>query len=128
MTTAAQMVSDANAQLDLVSPADAWAEVSSGDVVLVDIREPLEWAESIEGSLQIPRGTLEFIADPASARYNPVLDPGKRVIVYCHSGGRAALAGATLKALGYTNVANVLGGFTAWKEAGLPVVHSHAGM
>ncbi len=69
---------------------------------------------------------LEFVADPASPRHNAELDPTRRVIVYCRSGTRAALAGLTLKTLGYEHVANLDGGFTAWKEAGLPTDEHHA--
>jgi rhodanese-related sulfurtransferase len=54
------------------------------------------------------------------------LDPAGRVIVYCRSGARAALATLTLKTMGYGNVANLGGGINAWKEAGLPVSEHHA--
>ena len=76
--------------------------------------------------MQVPRGLLEFAADPASPRHKPELDPARRVIVYCRSGTRAALATLTLKTLGFENVANLDGGFTAWKEAGLPTDEHHA--
>ena len=66
------------------------------------------------------------MADPASPRHNPELDPARRVIVYCRSGTRAALATLTLKTLGFENVANLEGGFTAWKEAGLPTAEHHS--
>ena len=78
------------------------------------------------GAVQVPRGLLEFAADPASPRHKPELDPASRVIVYCRSGARAALAAATLKELGFENVANLDGGFTAWKDAGLPTDEHHA--
>ena len=76
----------------------------------------------------MPRGLLEAAADPASPRHLPALDPTRRVIVYCRSGARAALAGATLKELGYEDVANLDGGITAWKDAGLPIAEHHEGM
>lgn len=68
----------------------------------------------------------EFTADPASPRHNPELDPSSRVIVYCRSGTRAELAGATLKELGFQRVENLDGGFAAWAEAGLPAEEHHA--
>ena len=125
-TTAAQMVGDANAQIEHVSPRDASNEVASGKAVLLDVREPVEWEQHIAGSVQVPRGVLEFVADPASPKHNAELDPTGRVIVYCRSGTRGALAALTLKTLGYAHVANLDGGFTAWKEAGLPADEHHA--
>jgi rhodanese-related sulfurtransferase len=124
--TAAQMVVEANAQIESVSPNDAHDEMTSDNAVFLDVREPVEWEQHIPGSVQVPRGLLEFAADPNSPRHKPELDPAGRVIVYCRSGARAALAAHTLKALGYDDVANLAGGFSAWKEAGLPTAEHHA--
>jgi rhodanese-related sulfurtransferase len=124
--TAAEMVGEANAQIEHVSPKEAADAVASGNAVLLDVREPVEWEQHIGGSVQVPRGLLEFVADPASPRHKPELDPSGRVIVYCRSGTRAALAALTLKTLGYEHVANLDGGFTAWKEAGLPTDEHHS--
>jgi rhodanese-related sulfurtransferase len=124
-TTAMQMVLDAKAQVENISPKDAFDEFKAGKATLLDVREPVEWESHIEGAVQVPRGLLEFAADPASPRHKAELDPAGRVIVFCRSGARSALATATLKALGYGNVANLDGGFTAWKEAGLPVSEHH---
>ena len=74
----------------------------------------------------MPRGLIEFVADPGSPKHNAELDPNGRVIVYCRSGTRAALATLTLKTLGYEHAANLDGGFTAWKEAGLPTDEHHS--
>ena len=90
--------------------------------MLLDVREPAEWEQHIEGSVQVRRGLLEFPDDPRSPQHKPELDPSRRVIVYCRSGARGSLAALTLKTIGYENVANLDGGFTAWKEAGLPIV------
>jgi rhodanese-related sulfurtransferase len=127
-TTAMQMVLDAKAQVENISPKDAFEEFKAGKATLLDVREPVEWESHIEGAVQVPRGLLEFAADPASPRHKVELDPAGRVIVFCRSGARSALAAATLKALGYGNVANLDGGFTAWKEAGLPVSDHHVGL
>ena len=81
MTTAAEMVGDANAQIEHVSPKEASDEVASGTAVLLDVREPVEWEQHIKGAVQVPRGLLEFVADPASPKHNPELDPAGRVIV-----------------------------------------------
>ena len=123
--TAAEMVGEAKAQVDGISPDDASTEIASGQAVVLDVREPVEWEQHIEGAVQVPRGLLEFAADPASPRHKPELDPSGRVITYCRSGGRGALAALTLKTLGFQNVANLDGGFAAWKDAGLPVTEHH---
>ena len=124
--TAAEMVGEANAQIDHISPQDASDEVTSGRAVMLDVREPVEWELHIKDAVQVPRGLLEFVADPASPKHNAKLDPAGRVIVYCRSGTRAALAAYTLKTLGYESVANLDGGFTGWKDAGLPTEEHHA--
>ena len=75
------------------------------------------------------RGLLEFIADPTSPRHNDELDPTRRTIVVCASGARAALAAATLKSMGYEDVAVLDGGLKAWIDAGLPITeHEYAGI
>jgi rhodanese-related sulfurtransferase len=125
-TTAAEMVGEANAQIERVSPKEASDEVAAGKAVMLDVREPVEWEQHIKGAVQVPRGLLEFVADPASPKHNPELDPAGRVIVYCRSGTRAALAALTLKTLGYEDVANLDGGFNGWKEAGLPTDEHHS--
>lgn len=127
-TTAAQMVADASARIGQVSPGRAAEELAAGTAVLLDVREPVEWSQSIPGAVRVPRGLLEFQADPTSPRHDAALDPHGRVIVFCRSGVRAALAGATLCDLGFEDVVNLTGGFAAWTEAGLPVDDQHAGL
>jgi rhodanese-related sulfurtransferase len=127
-TTAADLVAEAKARIDQVSPQQAFDEVASGSVVLLDIREPVEWEIHIDGATQVPRGLLEWAADPTSPRHVAGLDPSQRVIVYCRSGTRAALAVQTLRCLGYMRVANLDGGINAWKAAGLPVTEHHEGV
>jgi rhodanese-related sulfurtransferase len=126
--TALEMVKEASAQIGHVSPAEAQAEMAAGTAVVLDVREPVEWENHIAGAVQVPRGLLEFAADPTSPRHKPELDPSRRVIVYCRSGVRAALAALTLQTLGFLDVANLDGGIAAWKEAGLPLAEHHEGM
>ena len=131
--TAMELVMEARAQIENITPEDTAREIAAGEVVLLDIREPLEWEHHIEGAIQIPRGLLEFVADPeCGPRLPPSLkfdmDPARRVIVYCNTGGRGALAAQTLKILGYEQVANLDGGMKAWQEAGLPIAEHHAGL
>lgn len=80
---------------------------------IIDVREPGEVQESgmVSGAHNIPRGLLEFQLKPSEGF--PADTP---ILVYCAVGARAALAGVTLKELGFTNVRN-LGGFKDWQEA-----------
>ena len=125
-TSAREMVAQANATIDVLTPQEAQQELAGGNAVLLDVREPVEWEHHIEGAVQVPRGVLEFVADPASPKHRPELDPARRLIVYCNSGGRAALAAVTMKSLGFRDVASIKGGFTAWRDAGLPTTEHHA--
>ena len=121
-----EMIGEARAQIGSVSPEAVSEELAAGGPVVIDVREPVEWERHIQGALQVPRGLLEFVADPASPRYNAELRSNRRVIVYCASGARGALATLTLQDMGYENVANLDGGIKAWVAAGLPVVEHHA--
>ena len=124
--TLAEMMGEVRTQVPAVSPKDAAAELASGAAVFLDVREPVEWEQHIPGSTQIPRGLLEFAADPASPRHNDALAQTRRVVVYCRSGARAGLAALTLKEMGYEDVANLTGGIVAWQEAGLPLTDHHS--
>jgi rhodanese-related sulfurtransferase len=121
--TSAHLIAEAKERIENLSPAAVAAELAGGEVLLVDLREPEEWRQQggIAGSIHAPRGMLEFYADPTSAYYAPVFDPGRRTILYCASGGRSALAVETLQLLGYERVAHLDGGLKAWRNAGLTV-------
>jgi rhodanese-related sulfurtransferase len=75
----------------------------------------------IAGAVHVPRGMLEFYADPSSPAHHSDLLPERRVILHCARGGRSARAAVTLAAMGYRDVAHLDGGLTAWRQAGLPV-------
>ena len=119
----AEMVAEAKTGIENLIPDRAFAELESGEALLVDIREPEERSASgiISGSHHAPRGMLEFYADPSSPYHRDVFDPNRRIILYCASGGRSALATNSMTELGYENVAHVDGGLNLWKESGLPV-------
>ena len=125
MTTksATDLVSEARKQIENLSPQQVNQKISGGNVNLIDIRESEELKSngSIPGSVSAPRGMLEFYADETLPYHKPEFDRNKRIILHCASGGRSALAAATLKQMGYENVAHLDGGIKAWKEAGLPV-------
>lgn len=120
--TAAQLVQSAKAGIENLTPDQVQAEMASGDVTLVDVRDAPELAGgTIPGSVHASRGMLEFYADPGSPYHKPELDPDRRVILHCASGGRSALAVQTLRELGYSNVAHLDGGFKAWQAEGKPI-------
>lgn len=118
---AADMVAEAKSQIENLDPDAVERELQDG-AVLVDIRDApeLDAEGKIPGSVHVPRGMLEFRADTTSPYHQAPLDPTKRVILHCASGGRSALAARTLQEMGYEDVAHLDGGFKAWKEAGKP--------
>lgn len=122
MKTAKDYLDEANAVVPKISPEEGIAKHAAGNAVFVDVRDADSIAQSgtIAGAERIPRGMVEFMADPAfEAFYNPALQKDAEICLICGAGGQAALAGKTLKEMGYSNVSNV-GGFNAWKEAGGP--------
>lgn len=123
-TSVKDLIAEARSSIDNLSAADMSRALAASDVLLVDLREPGERAEhgTIPGALAAPRGMLEFYADAGTPYHKKEFDPSRRVLLYCASGGRSALAGAQLKRLGYERVAHLDGGFKAWKEAGREVV------
>jgi rhodanese-related sulfurtransferase len=122
MKTVQAMLAEADAVVPRISPDEAKGLVGRSDVLFLDVREPAEVTTSgkVPGALAIPRGLIEFRADPASPAHDAAFDRAKTVVAYCASGGRSALVGKTLKDMGYANVRN-LGGFKGWVDAGGPV-------
>lgn len=114
-----QLVAEARAQIDNLNPEQLSREAADGALV-VDIREKSERDQTgaIPGAVHVPRGLLEFKADASLPTHHPDLDPSRRTILYCASGGRSALAVLTLKHLGYTDVAHLDGGIQEWVAAG----------
>jgi rhodanese-related sulfurtransferase len=119
--TSKDLLDAANAVVPRISTEKAQEMIAQGALFL-DIRDTteLEKMGRAEGSHHVPRGMLEFRADPASPYYDPELRQDRPVILHCASGGRAALAGKLLQDMGYVTVYN-LGGFKEWKEGGGPV-------
>ena len=117
--TVKDMLAVANAAVPRVTSAEARALIAKGDTLVIDVRDGAEVAASgkITGAVHVPRGMLEFRADPASPYHDAAFNTGKAVILYCGSGGRAALSGKTLKDMGYERVYN-LGAFKDWAEGG----------
>ena len=121
-TSLKELLARANAEVPRVPPAEAQALIGRANVLIVDVRDPAELQSGgkLKGAVNVPRGMLEFRADPESPYHNNAFAPDKTVLVYCASGGRSALSGKTLKDLGYEKVYN-LGGFKDWAESGGPI-------
>ena len=117
MKTAHDLVAAAKARVKEVSLQDAEQAIRDADV-LVDVREADEFAAGhLGGAVHISRGMLEF-----KFSANPALQSRDlRVLLYCKTSGRAALAAAALHEMGYLNVQSIAGGFDAWAAAGKPV-------
>jgi rhodanese-related sulfurtransferase len=121
-TSVKQMMDAANAAVPRISPAQAGDLMTQGDTLVVDVRDAPEVDKSgkIAGSVNVSRGMLEFRADPESPYYDRIFSKDKAIILYCGSGGRAALAGKVLKDMGYDRVYN-LGAFKEWADSGGPL-------
>ncbi len=123
--TASDLVADARQRIREVAPAAFHADAA--DAVLIDVREPAEFDTGhLPGAINIPRGVLEFQVDAHPAVANatdPALAHRERpLVLYCRTGGRAALAADNLQKLGFADVRSIAGGIEAWRESGLPVV------
>jgi rhodanese-related sulfurtransferase len=118
-----EVVNRARYRLERLTPEQAQAECSHG-ALLVDTRTYEQRAQSgrIPGTLVIDRTVLEWRLDPTSpSRIEEATSADVRVIVICDAGFSSSLAAASLQDLGLVNATDVIGGFQAWKAAGLPV-------
>ena len=101
---------------------DALKLMGDRNVIFVDVREQeeLQRTGKLRGAIHVPRGLLEFQVDPTSPTHKPELGGEKKLVLYCGSGGRSALASKALQQMGITQVAHVAGGFPALQKAGAP--------
>ncbi len=117
-----QMIAEANAAIETISVHDAIALVGDASVLFLDVRETQELSAGFApGALHVPRGFLEFYADPESPMHKSDIARADRIVVYCASGGRSTLACKTLVDMGFGKVLNLAGGMAAWKAANGPV-------
>ena len=114
--TTKEMEAAARECIKEISVADAKSELDAGKATFLDVREADEYEQGhIPNAKHLPRGLLEYKIE------NAIPDKSARIISYCKVGGRGCLACDTLVRLGYTNVANMAGGWKAWVAAGYPV-------
>lgn len=120
-----ELLATARQRLERLPPHEAAAAVRRG-AVLIDIRsEAQRQADgAIPGALWHPRNVLEWRVDPASGHSDPALgdDLDRHLIVVCEEGYQSSLAAATLQDLGFARATDLVGGFRAWRAAGLPWV------
>lgn len=117
MKTAHDLVTAAKTHVQEVALEQADQAIRNADVVL-DVREADEFAAGhLPGAVLVPRGLLEFkfSATPSLASRD------LKIVLYCKTSGRAALAACALQEMGYLNVQSLAGGFDAWAAAGKPV-------
>jgi rhodanese-related sulfurtransferase len=117
------LLARARARLVRVDPAQARDAMGDG-AVLVDIRAESQRERDgvVPGSVFVARNVLEWRCDPRGAHRDPrVADPHRSVIVMCDEGFQSSLAAATLHELGHERATDLVGGFQAWRAAGLPV-------
>ena len=120
--TLTELLEAAHAQINRLQPAEALAAAEQG-ALLIDIRADLDRIRDgiVPGSLHIPRSVLEWRLDPDSQWRNPhVVGLDQRIVLLCDHGCSSILAAATLVELGFAKAGDVIGGFAAWRDAGLP--------
>jgi rhodanese-related sulfurtransferase len=114
-----QLLAAANEAVPRITPDEARKLLAQEGALLVDVRDGTELARTgkLKGAVHVSRGMIEFRADPDAQSHNAEFRKDRPVILYCGSGGRSALAGKTLKDMGYERVHN-LGGFKELSEGG----------
>ena len=119
----AELVAEAEQEIETLSVDQAIKTLDDPDVQLVDLRDIRElWREgAVPGAIHAPRGMLEFWVDPKSPYHKEIYASGKKFVFFCAMGHRSALATLAVQSMGLSPVAHIEGGFTAWRDAGGPV-------
>ena len=124
--TVEELLAAARATLHRLTPAEAHAAMLAG-AQLVDIRSDSQRASdgTIPGAAFVPRNALEWRLDPACPHHDERLVlRDRRLMLICNEGYQSSLAAATAQRFGPRPVTDVIGGFQAWRAAGLPVERS----
>ncbi|MFJ3901174.1 rhodanese-like domain-containing protein [Streptomyces sp. NPDC090025] len=120
-----ELLERVRAGLDRIEARAAFTAYQAGDALLVDTRYAAlrERDGLIPGALVVERNELEWRLDPLGSHRAPEADSHDlRVVVFCNEGYASSLAAASLRQLGLHRATDVIGGFQAWKAAGLPVL------
>lgn len=123
MKKVSDMVAEAKAEIRSLSLEEAIKRHGTDDTIFVDLRDirELEREGKIPGAIHAPRGMLEFWIDPESPYHKEVFSSGKSFVFYCSLGWRSALATKAVQDMGLEKVADIEGGFSAWKASGAEV-------
>jgi rhodanese-related sulfurtransferase len=116
------LLAEARRGLDRVDARQAQAAIAAG-ALLIDIRSDAQRRADgvVPDALVVERNVLEWRCDPGCPWRDPRIDPERTLIVMCNEGYQSSLAAATLHCLGLDGATDLIGGFQAWREAGLPV-------
>ncbi len=113
-STVQDLVAAAKRQIAEIDPAKAKQLIAEGNITVIDTREESEYAAGhIANAVPLPRGVLEF----QLSNFPELSDKSKPILIYCRTGGRAALAAQTLQTLGYKDVLSLAGGYEAWQKS-----------
>jgi len=118
--TAQTLVSEAMQEIKTISTDDAYKLLEENNCNLIDIRDKIELDKTgtVENSINISRGLLEFQLDPNGVLIqNGIIDLNKETVLFCAAGGRSALAAKALKDMGYKNVSHIEGGFSVLQNS-----------
>jgi rhodanese-related sulfurtransferase len=119
--TLEDLLDAARARITRLDPHEAQAAVEAG-ALLVDIRGEMSRTHDgiVPGSVHVPRTVLEWRLDPHGPWRNPHIAADRHLVVICDHGFSSVLAAASLVELGFAGTADVVGGYEAWRLAGLP--------
>ncbi len=123
ITPVKTLIAKARDEIETLPQETVQSMVEAGGALLVDIRDirELDREGRIPGATHAPRGMLEFWIDPESPYFKPVFATDKKLVLFCATAWRSALATRDLQNMGVENIAEMEGGFSQWKARGAPV-------
>lgn len=123
ITPVKSLIAEARDEIETLPQETVEAMAAAGEALLVDLRDirELDRDGRIPGAVHAPRGMLEFWIDPQSPYFKPALATDKKLILFCATAWRSALAVRDMQRIGVENIAEMEGGFSQWKARGAPV-------
>lgn len=123
ITPVKTLVAEAKEQIETLPQTEVETLLASDEIVLLDIRDIRELKRDgrIPGAIHAPRGMLEFWIDPESPYHKPDFATDKKLVLFCASAWRSALAVKNLQDIGVENIAEMADGFSVWKSRGAAV-------
>ncbi|MDO6522824.1 rhodanese-like domain-containing protein [Shimia thalassica] len=123
ITPVKTLVAEAKEQIETLPQTEVETLLASDEIVLLDIRDIRELKRDgrIPGAIHAPRGMLEFWIDPESPYHKPDFATDKKLVLFCASAWRSALAVKNLQDIGVENIAEMADGFSAWRSRGAAV-------